>query len=90
MIYESPYNEGFSYPAVDIPELILDHNLQGSAPDAPAIIDGYTGKVVYTYANLRHSISIFGGFLQQTLAIDKGDVIAYLSLNTVGATPCRR
>lgn len=83
MIYESPYDDGFSYPAIDIPDLILDYNLKGVVPEKPAIIDGLTGQTVYNYSNLRDRIRHFGGFLQHILSIKKGDVVSYLSLNTV-------
>lgn len=83
MIYGSPYDDGFSYPDIDISELILDYNLKGVDSTKPAIIDGYSGRTVYSYGSLRHRIEKFGGFLQQVLSIKKGDVVSYLSFNTV-------
>lgn len=83
MLYESPYDQGFIIPEVDITTLVLDHNLKGSIPKKPAIIDGYSGEVVYTYQSLRDKIRVFAGFLQRELGIVPGDVVAYLSYNTV-------
>ncbi|KAH6642754.1 4-coumarate-CoA ligase [Boeremia exigua] len=82
MLYESPYNAGFTIPDVDITSLVLDHNLKGDVPSKPAIIDGYSGQVVYTYGSLRDKIRLFAGFLQKDLNIAPGDVVAYLSYNT--------
>ncbi|EMC95141.1 hypothetical protein BAUCODRAFT_149163 [Baudoinia panamericana UAMH 10762] len=82
MLYQSPYNEGFWFPEIDIPSLVLDENIKKASPAKPAIIDGYTGEVVFTYQSLRHDIVVFAGFLQRQLRIGHGDVVAYLSFNT--------
>ncbi|KAK3115292.1 hypothetical protein LTR53_005515 [Teratosphaeriaceae sp. CCFEE 6253] len=82
MIYESPYNQSFQCPKVDIPGLILDLNIKNASPTTPAIIDGYTGQTVSTYQSLRRDIVIFAGFLQQLLSLARGDVVSYLSFNT--------
>jgi len=68
---------------VDITTLVLEHNLKGSDSRKPAIIDGYSGEVVYTYKSLRDKIRVFAGFLQKELGVVPGDVVAYLSYNTV-------
>lgn len=83
MLYESPYDRGFAIPDVDITSLVLDHNLKDSPLNKPAIIDGLSGDVVYTYASLRDKIRLFAGFLQEELHVSPGDVVAYLSYNTV-------
>jgi acyl-CoA synthetase (AMP-forming)/AMP-acid ligase II len=83
MIYESPYNAGFEIPAVDITTLVLDRNLLGNVSNKPAIIDGYSGEVVHTYGSLRDKTRLFAGFLQKELGVVPGDVVAYLSFNTV-------
>jgi hypothetical protein len=83
MIYESPYNAGFEFRDIDIPQLILECNSRNTVPEKPAIIDGYTGQVVYTYRSLREDITTFAGFLQHQLRVGRGDVVSYLSLNTV-------
>ncbi|KAG9187030.1 hypothetical protein G6011_10138 [Alternaria panax] len=82
MLFESPYNAGFEIPTVDITTLALDCNLSANVPSKPAIIDGYSGEVVYTYGSLRDKIRLFAGFLQTELQIAPGDVVAYLSYNT--------
>ena len=83
MLFTSPYNDGFSIPEIDITTLLLDRNLKDSAPSKPAIIDGNSGRIVYTYQTLRENVRTFGAFLQQEIGVRPGDVVGYLSFNTV-------
>lgn len=86
MVYTSEYT--LDYPAdAAIPNLLLDYNIGGRSHDSPAIIDGPTGKVVYTYASLRLSVRGFAKYLQDELGIVRGTVVGILDFNTVVEPP---
>lgn len=70
-----------------IPNLFLDYNLSNTPLDKPAIIDGPSGVVVYTYGSLRTATRKFANYLRSHLNIRQGTVVSILSLNTVSTRP---
>ena len=82
MVYASEYV--LDYPAdASIPNIFLDYNIGGASPDSSAIIDGPTGKIVYTYASLRLAVRRFAKYLQDELDVMRGTVVSILAFNTV-------
>jgi acyl-CoA synthetase (AMP-forming)/AMP-acid ligase II len=75
MIYHSPF------AAVDVPrQSITEAVFAGLIPDAPALIDGITGRVM-TGADLVAAVQRFGGGLQAR-GLGRGDVVALMSPNS--------
>jgi acyl-CoA synthetase (AMP-forming)/AMP-acid ligase II len=75
MIYHSPF------AAVDVPrQSITEAVFAGLVPDAPALIDGITGRVM-TGADLVAAVQGFAGGLQAR-RLGRGDVVALMSPNS--------
>lgn len=78
--------EPLSYPKdATVTDVLLHHNLNNSPPDKPAIIDGYSGEVVFTYASFRDSVRKVARHLLREAGVAPGDVVAILSTNKVGS-----
>ncbi|KAG4439601.1 hypothetical protein IFR05_004896 [Cadophora sp. M221] len=74
MVYSSDYT--LEYPEdATISNILLDYNIGGVSANSPAIIDGPTGEVVYTYLSLRLAVRRLATYLQQNLKIGKGTVV---------------
>jgi 4-coumarate--CoA ligase len=75
MIYHSPF------AAVEVPrQSITEAVFAGLVPDAPALIDGITGRVM-TGADLVTAVQRFAGGLQAR-GLGRGDVVALMSPNS--------
>ena len=82
MIYQS--SETLDYPRdASLTDLILNYNLTNAPPEKPAIIDGPTGEIVYTYASFRESVRKIAQYLQNELHLRRGTVVGLFSTNKV-------
>ncbi|KAH7061962.1 4-coumarate-CoA ligase [Paraphoma chrysanthemicola] len=82
MVYTSDYV--LDYPTdATISDLFFDYNLGGASSTASAILDGLSGETFFTYASLRLAVRRFAKYLQETLRVQRGDVVCILSFNTV-------
>ncbi|KAH7419737.1 4-coumarate-CoA ligase [Cadophora sp. MPI-SDFR-AT-0126] len=82
MVYTSDY--ALEYPEdATISNVLLDYNIGGRSPESPAIIEGLTGEVVYTYSSLRLGVRRLATYLQQNFGIRRGTVVSILAFNTV-------
>lgn len=82
MVYTSDF--ALEYPEdATISDILLDYNIGGVSPDAPAIIEGLTGEVVYTYSSLRLGVRRLATHLQQNFGVGRGTVVSVLAFNTV-------
>ncbi|OBT75476.1 hypothetical protein VF21_04904 [Pseudogymnoascus sp. 05NY08] len=82
MVYTS--EQALDYPAdATITNLILDYNPRNTPAQKPAVIDGPTGKVIYTYESLRLAVRRFAKYLQEELQLVRGTVVGVLAFNTV-------
>lgn len=81
MIYRS---QQLQYPQdVSLTELLLNHNLNNTPDDKPAIIDGLSGQVVFTYASFRSGVRKIARHLQTVVDVQPGQVVGILSTNRV-------
>ena len=79
--------EQLAYPKdATITDVLLYSNLNGTPPDKPAIIDGITDEVIFTYASFRTSVRKIARHLRHELGIGPDMVVGILSTNTVGCT----
>jgi acyl-CoA synthetase (AMP-forming)/AMP-acid ligase II len=82
MIYRSA--EALDYPKdVTLTELLLNYNLNNTPAEKPAIIDGISGQVVFTYASFRSAVRKIARHLRDEVGIEPGDVVGILSTNRV-------
>lgn len=82
MIYRS--HQELHYPEhADLTNILFDYNLQGTPSNKPAVIDGPTGDVVFTYESIRDAVRRVAGHLQTELKIQPGTVVGILSTNRV-------
>lgn len=82
MIYQS--DTPLWYPRdATITDLLLNYNLTNTPADKAAIIDGPTGKTVFTYASFRDAVRRVANHLQRQLSLRRGDVVGILSTNKV-------
>ncbi|KAL3418177.1 phenylacetyl- ligase [Phlyctema vagabunda] len=82
MVYTSNHVLEFPKDAT-ITNVLLDYNIGGVSLDKPSIIDGHSGKVVYTYSSLRCAVRRMARYLQVELNVRKGSVVSLLAFNTV-------
>lgn len=81
-LYTNP--EKLQYPKdISLTEVLLYHNLNNTPDDKSAIIDGYTGETVFTYASLRTGVRKIARHLSNELGIGKGSVVGILSTTKV-------
>lgn len=69
-------------------DVLLHHNLNNAPPDKPAIIDGLSGEVVFTYASFRESVRKVARHLSTEMGVAPGAVVGILSTNRVGSGQC--
>lgn len=82
MIYSNP--DPLSYPTdATVTELLFNHNLNSTPPNKPAIIDGITGEVVFTYATFRESVKKMASHFRDHLKLGPGSVVGILSTTKV-------
>ena len=78
----------FTYPNnATITEILLKHNLNNTADDRAAIIDGISGKVDFTYSSLRQGVQTLATYFASELYIKPGDVVGILSFPKVAQRP---
>lgn len=65
--------------AATVPNLFLNYSQNLIPNDKPAIIDGPSGKVVFTYATLRLAVKRFATYLRDEVGVRPGDVVAFYS-----------
>ncbi|KAH7389976.1 hypothetical protein BKA66DRAFT_568886 [Pyrenochaeta sp. MPI-SDFR-AT-0127] len=65
--------------AASIPNLLLNYNPRSIPNDKPAIIDGPSGKTVFTYATFRNAVKHFAVYLRDEVGVKPGDVVAFYS-----------
>lgn len=83
-IYRNP--EPLQYPKdATVTDVLLQYNLNNAPPNKPAIIDGLSGEVVFTYASFRNSVRKVARYLSTEVGIGSGAVVGILSTNRVGA-----
>lgn len=82
-LYTNP--EKLQYPKdTTLTEILLHHNLNNTPENKPAIIDGYTGDIVFTYASFRTAVRKIARHFSNELGIGKGSVVGILSTTKVG------
>ena len=82
MVYSNP--QPLNYPAdATVTDLLLNHNLNNTPPDKPAIIDGLSGEVVFTYASFRESVKKIASYFRDRLGLGPESVVGILSTNRV-------
>lgn len=73
-----------AYPSdATLSEILLDYNLNNTPDDKPAIIDGVSGRVEYTYGSLRQGVRVLAAYFANDLHFESGDVVAVLSFTKV-------
>ncbi|GME49421.1 4-coumarate--CoA ligase-like 7 [Neofusicoccum parvum] len=78
MIYRSP--TALEYPKdATVTDVFLYSNPNNTPSDKPAIIDGPTGEIVFTYESLRVAVKKFARYLQSEAGVKPGTVVAILS-----------
>ncbi len=82
MVYTSEYTLDYPEDAT-ISNILLDYNIGGVSPNTPAVIDGPSGSLIYTYSSLRRAVRQLAKFLQDNLQIKRGTVVCILAFNTV-------
>jgi hypothetical protein len=74
----------FSFPEhATITDLLLDWNPSHLSDDTPAIVDGISGKVTYTYASFRTGVKKLADYLRRCLQIRPGYTACLLLRNSV-------
>ncbi|KAL1625554.1 hypothetical protein SLS56_007301 [Neofusicoccum ribis] len=78
MIFRSP--TALEYPKdATVTDVFLYSNPNNTPSDKPAIIDGPTGEIVFTYESLRVAVKKFARYLQSEAGVKPGTVVAILS-----------
>ncbi|EKG16042.1 hypothetical protein MPH_06736, partial [Macrophomina phaseolina MS6] len=73
-------NEILDYPRdATLTDILLNYNFNNTPPQKPAIIDGASGEVVFTYESLRLAIRKFALHLQTRLGVQPGEVVGIIS-----------
>ncbi|KAK7409176.1 hypothetical protein QQX98_008669 [Neonectria punicea] len=79
-IYSS--QEPLNYPQdATITDVLFDYNLNNTPEDTPAIIDGISGEVAFTYGSLRTSVRRVAHHLQHQVGLKPDSVVGILSTN---------
>ncbi|OJJ05341.1 hypothetical protein ASPVEDRAFT_86695 [Aspergillus versicolor CBS 583.65] len=79
MVYTA---ESLRYPeGTTLPQLLLEHNVNDVFADKPAIIDGVSGKTVYTYSTFRTAVRRLANYLRTAIGVRSGSVVAILASN---------
>lgn len=82
-IYRNP--EPLRYPKdATITDVLLHHNLNDVPSNKPAIIDGLSGEVVFTYGGFRDSVRKVARHLTTEMGVTPGTVVGIISTNRVG------
>lgn len=82
MIFRSP--TALEYPKdATVTDVFLYSNPNNTPSDKPAIIDGPTGEIVFTYESLRVAVKKFARYLQSEAGVKPGTVVAILSTTKV-------
>lgn len=82
-IHRNP--EPLHYPKnAAVTDVLFQYNLNNTPPNKPAIIDGLSGEVVFTYAGFRDSVRKVARYLTTEVGIAPGAVVGILSTNRVG------
>lgn len=82
MIHKSQLQ--LQYPrSLSLTQLLLEFSLRDVSEDKPAVIDGLTGKIVYTYSSFRTSVKKVATYINNCLAIGRGARISILASNSV-------
>lgn len=89
MGYDSDYVLEYPQDAT-ISNLLLNYNLQNTPLNKPALIDGLSGEVVYTYQSLRIAIRKLAKYLQDNVHIRRGSIVSLMASNTVSIRDVRR
>ena len=85
MIYANP--QSFTYPKdASVTDVLFNFNLNGTPADKPAIIDGPSGDVVFTFESFRTSVKRVAQHFRNELKIAPGTVVGILSTNKVFST----
>ena len=72
------------YPQdASLTDVLLDFNINNTPPDKPAIIDGLSGKVVFTYSSFRSGVRKIARHLHHELGIGSGVTVGIFSTNRV-------
>lgn len=66
-----------------VPQLLFESNLNGRNHDYPAIIDGLTGEVIYTYQSFRQSVEKLAIHLRTEFHLDSSSIVCLLAANSV-------
>lgn len=81
MVYTA---EPLEYPEVTtLSQLLLEQNVNDVPADKPTIIDGISGKTVYTYSSFRTAVKKVANYLQTAIGVPQGSVVAILASNSV-------
>ncbi|KAF7554420.1 hypothetical protein G7Z17_g2927 [Cylindrodendrum hubeiense] len=79
-IYTS--HKPLSYPKdATITDVLFHHNLNNTPAEKPAIIDGISGEVVFTYSSFRASVRKVAHHLRHEVGVEPGSVVGILSTN---------
>lgn len=70
-------------PDKTLTQILLDTNLNSTPSNKPAIVDGPTGKVAYTYRSFRDGVNKLAAWLHETYKTKQGMTVAILMTNTV-------
>ncbi|KAL5333088.1 hypothetical protein BJX70DRAFT_403913 [Aspergillus crustosus] len=75
--------EPLDYPAgTTLPQLLLELNVNSVATDHPAIIDGCSGRTIYTHGSFRSAVARVANYLLTNIGFSHGCVVAILASNT--------
>lgn len=81
-IYANP--EKLQYPKdATLTDILFYHNLNNTPSEKSSIIDGYSGKVVFTYASFRSSVRKVARHFSYELGIGQRTVVGILSTTKV-------
>ncbi|KPM42922.1 hypothetical protein AK830_g3618 [Neonectria ditissima] len=79
-VYRS--QQPLDYPQdATITDVLFDYNLNNTPENTPAIIDGTTGQVAFTYGSFRTSVRRVAHHLQHQVGLKPGSVVGILSTN---------
>ncbi|CAK7224274.1 hypothetical protein SEUCBS140593_005519 [Sporothrix eucalyptigena] len=76
------HRERLDYPQdASLTDVLLEHNLNNTPHDKPAIIDGLSGEVVFTYSSFRTGVRQVARHFHYELGIGPGVTVGIFSTN---------
>lgn len=70
-----------------ISQVLLEHNINNTPLNTPAIIDGPSGQVAYTYQSFRVAVRKLAALLHAEVGLRHGNTVCLLALNSVSDPP---